>query len=177
MVVDVLLKEQTHSKEEGAPGQAPGVKGLEGEGTPVSLGSIAPGSCQACCLLFRSESLRRQQENMTFIRDNACNSAALTLSRAARIARAQAPSSCPLHTNENIKNIQIRSRTKPKLLWAEAQLLPGHRVAFQPVWAAARCGRRFSGICSWAKCKVIVVMWWASERNWMNSSVGSRISF
>lgn len=55
--------------------------------------------------------LRRQQENIAFIRDNDCNSIALTLSGATPTAHAQAPGSCPLHTSEN-KNIQILSRTK-----------------------------------------------------------------
>lgn len=60
---------------------------------------------------FAMNPLRRQQENIAFIRDNDCNSIALTLSGATPTAHAQAPGSCPLHTSEN-KNIQILSRTK-----------------------------------------------------------------
>lgn len=94
---------------------------------------------------FTGNPLRRQQEKVTFVRDSNCNSVALTLSRAAQIAHAQALGSCPFHSTENIKNIRVLSRTKPQLLWAQTQLVPRHCIAFQPVWAAVRCRRRFSG--------------------------------
>lgn len=47
MIVDVLLKEQTHSKEERAPGWATGVKDrfLQVGETKESMGSIAPCTC------------------------------------------------------------------------------------------------------------------------------------
>lgn len=47
MIVDVLLKEQTHSKEETAPGWATGVKDrfLQVGEAKESLGSIAPCTC------------------------------------------------------------------------------------------------------------------------------------
>lgn len=47
MIVDVLLKEQTHSKEERAPGWATGVKDrfLQVRETKESMGSIASCTC------------------------------------------------------------------------------------------------------------------------------------
>lgn len=44
--------------------------------------------------------------------DNDCNSVALTLSRAAQTACAQAPGFCHLNTTENVRSIQILSRTE-----------------------------------------------------------------
>lgn len=110
----MLLKEQTHGKEERAPGRATGGKDrfLKLGETKLSLGSIAPCTCRYAVSSFTVNPLRRQRENITFIRDNDCNSVELTLSRAAQIARAQTPGSCPLHTTENTKNIQILRRTK-----------------------------------------------------------------
>lgn len=77
---------------------------------------------------FTGNPLRRQQKKVrdTFVRDSNCNSAALTLSRAAQIGHAQALGSCPLHSTENIKNIQILSRTKPELLWDTASSVTLH---------------------------------------------------
>ena len=126
MIVDVLLKEQTHSKEERAPGRATGVKDrfLKVRETKISLGSIAPCTCKYAISSFTVNPRRRQQENITFIRDNDCNSVALTLSRAAQIARAQALGSCPLHTTENIKNIQILSRTKKTVVTGSGTATP-----------------------------------------------------
>lgn len=76
--------------------------------TEVSLESIAPNTCRYTISSFTVNALRRQQENIAVIRDNDCNSVALTLSGA---TPTQAPGSCPLHTSEN-KDIQILSRTK-----------------------------------------------------------------
>lgn len=165
--------------QQGGESTSTGVKDrfLEVRETKVSLGRIAPCTCKYAISSSTVNPLRRQQGNITFIRANDCNSAALTLSRAAQIADAQALGFCPLHTTENIKNVRTLRGQKNQLLQAQAQLLPGQRIAFQPVWTAVRCGRRFSSISSWAKCKVIVVIWWASDRNWMNSPGVSRISF
>lgn len=79
--------------------------------TKVSLESIAPCTYKYAISSFIVNPPRRQQENVAFIRENDCNSVALTLSGATSTARAQAPGSCPLHSSEN-KNIQILSRTK-----------------------------------------------------------------
>lgn len=79
--------------------------------TKVSLESIAPCTYKYAISSFIVNPPRRQQENVAFIRENDCNSVALTLSGATSTARAQAPGTCPLHTSEN-KNIQILSRTK-----------------------------------------------------------------
>jgi len=118
MAGDVLLKEQTRSKEERAPGWAAAVEGRfskVGE-TEVSLGSIAPRTCKHASPSVTVNPRRAQGENITFIRDNDPNSVALTLSRATQIACAQALSSCPLHTTDIIKNTQMLSRTKTQLL-------------------------------------------------------------
>lgn len=79
--------------------------------TKVSLESIVLYTCKYAISSFTVNPLRRQQENIAFIRNNDCDSMALTLSGATPTARTQAPGSCPLHTSEN-KNIQILSRTE-----------------------------------------------------------------
>lgn len=54
MVVDALLKEQTHSKEEGAPGQAPGVKDRfpEGEGLRYPWAASLPAAAKRAVCSF-----------------------------------------------------------------------------------------------------------------------------
>lgn len=79
--------------------------------TKASLESIAHCTCKYAISSFAENPPRRQQENIALVRDNDCNSMALTLSGATPTARTQAPGPCPLHTSEN-KNIQILNRTK-----------------------------------------------------------------
>lgn len=71
MIVDVLPKEQTHSKE----GRAIGVKDrlLKVGKAKVALGSIAPCTGGWAMSSFTVNPPRRQQENITVIKDNDCN--------------------------------------------------------------------------------------------------------
>lgn len=66
--------------------------------TKASLESIAHCTCKYAISSFAENPPRRQQENIALVRDNDCNSMALTLSGATPTARAQAPGPCPLHT-------------------------------------------------------------------------------
>lgn len=67
MIVDVLLTEQSHSKEERAPAWARGVKDkfLKVGETKISLGSIAPRTYKHAVFSLTVNPSRRQQESIT----------------------------------------------------------------------------------------------------------------